>query len=109
MPSRNRPNKKNVVKKAGDREVSYANKIRAIGNSTGVILNNQPMEAAGIGSDADVVVQAKDGVVYIMEAKANTDLATWDKLFKAAIKKGATPEKDLFEGLNNEFDNKEWQ
>jgi hypothetical protein len=86
MPnSRKKPNKKNVGRKAGDREVSYASKIRAIGNSRGVI--------------------------YIMEAKANdvnTDLATWDKQFKAAIKKGAKPEEDLFEGLSNEFDKKGW-
>jgi len=90
---------------------SYTSRIRAIGNSKGVILNNQLIEAAGISQDADIIINAGAGIIYIVEAKApgiNTDLSTWDKQFKAAIKKGATPEKDMFEGLENEFDKKEW-
>ena len=92
-------------------EVSYTSRIRAIGNSRGVILPSQLMETAGIAADAEVVVQVKDGVIYIMEAKVsgvNTDLSTWDKQFKSALRKGAKPEKDLFEGLGNEFDKLEW-
>jgi len=57
------------------------------------------------------VIQAADGVIYILQVKApdvNTDLSTWDKQFKAAIKRGAKPENDLFEGMTNNFDLKEW-
>lgn len=90
---------------------SYTSRIRAIGNSRGVILNNQLIEAAGLKPEIDVVINAGKGVIYIVqvkEASVNSDLSSWDKQFKAAIKKGAKPEKDLFEGLNNDFDTKEW-
>jgi antitoxin component of MazEF toxin-antitoxin module len=89
---------------------SIVTKIRAIGNSRGVILNSQLIEAAGINSEAEIIIKAAKGVIVI-QAKApviNTNLSTWDKQFKAAIKKGAKPEKDLFNGAGNEFDLKEW-
>jgi antitoxin component of MazEF toxin-antitoxin module len=85
-------------------------KLRAIGNSKGVILNNQLIEAAGISANADIIIRADKGKI-IIEAKkedVNTNLSSWDKQFKQAIKAGAKPEKDLFEGIENEFDKKEW-
>jgi antitoxin MazE len=90
---------------------SYTTRIRPIGNSKGVILNNQLIEAAGINSGADIIIHAGAGVIYIIEAKAvgvNTDLSTWDKQYKIAIKNGAKPEGDMFEGTDNEFDETEW-
>lgn len=92
-------------------EVSYETRIRAIGNSKGVILNNLIMETAGLHAETDVIIHASKGIIQIMEAKkdeVNTDLSTWDKQFKTAIKKGSLPDKDLFEGLQNDFDSKEW-
>jgi antitoxin component of MazEF toxin-antitoxin module len=92
-------------------KVSARSRIRAIGNSKGVILSNQLIKAAGLNAEADIVIQASDGVIYILQVKApdiNTDLSTWDKQFKAAIKRGAKPENDLFEGMTNNFDLKEW-
>lgn len=85
-------------------------KIRSIGNSKGVILNNQLIGAAGLNPEADIIIQAGDGIITIAQVKlsaVNTDLNTWDKQFKEAIKKGARPDKDLFEGMANDFD-KEW-
>jgi antitoxin component of MazEF toxin-antitoxin module len=90
---------------------SYTSRIRAIGNSKGVILNNQLIEAAGLKPDVDVLINAGNGMIYIVQVKetnVNKDLSSWDKQFKAAIKKGAKPEKDMFEGLKNDFDTKEW-
>lgn len=55
--------------------------------------------------------QAADGAIIIIQIKEqeiNTDLSTWDQQFKAAIKKSEKPEKDLFEGIENDFDSKEW-
>ena len=92
----------------------YASRIRAIGNSKGVILSNRLIETAGLNVGADIMIQANDGVITIIQLKApgvnevNTDLSTWDKQFKAAIKKGAKPEGDLFGGMPNDFDAKEW-
>jgi len=91
--------------------VSYTSRIRAIGNSQGVILNSQVIESSGLRPEADIVVQASEGVIIIMQLKGagvNTDLSSWDMQFKKAIKHGAKPEGDLFEGMENEFDTKEW-
>jgi antitoxin component of MazEF toxin-antitoxin module len=106
--SSNLPSESHVL---AEPEVSYATRIRAIGNSKGVILNGLLMETAGLNTDMDIIIQASKGIIKIMEAKkneVNTDLSTWDKQFKTAIKNGSAPEKDLFEGLQNNFDSKEW-
>jgi antitoxin component of MazEF toxin-antitoxin module len=90
---------------------SYTSRIRAIGNSKGVILNNQLMESAGLSQDMDILIVAAEGIITIMQVKdggVNTDISTWDNQFKNAIKKGAKPERDLFEGMKNNFDEKEW-
>lgn len=89
----------------------YTTKIRAIGNSKGVILTNQLLDAAGLLADQDIVVQVVNGRVIIEQVKqpvVNTDLSTWDKQFKAAIKAGDIPEGDMWEGMENEFDKTEW-
>jgi antitoxin MazE len=91
--------------------VEYTAKIRAIGNSRGIIFNNKLMDTAGLIADQDVVIQAVKGLITIKQAEklaVNTDRSTWDKQFKAAIKAGHKPEGDLFEGMQNEFDEKEW-
>jgi antitoxin component of MazEF toxin-antitoxin module len=90
---------------------SYKTRIRPIGNSRGLILNNQIMEAAGIKEEANIIINAAKGVIYITEEKltnVNTDLSTWDSQFKSAIKKGALPEQDMFMNVQNHFDQKEW-
>jgi antitoxin component of MazEF toxin-antitoxin module len=89
----------------------YTSRIRAIGNSKGVILNNQLIETAGLNAEADIIIKANDGVITIIQLKTpgvNTDLSTWDKHFKAAIKRGSKPEGDIFKGMGNDFDLKEW-
>jgi antitoxin MazE len=91
--------------------VEYTAKVRAIGNSKGVILNNQVLDTAGLKADMDILIQAFNGLITIKQAEkpaVNTDLSTWEKQFKAAIKAGDIPEGDLFEGMQNEFDKTEW-
>jgi len=92
-------------------EVSYNTRIRDIGNSKGIILNSLILETAGLQAETDIVIHASRGIIQIMEVKkddVNTDLSTWDKQFKAAFKKGFKPGEDLFEGMQNDFDSKEW-
>src|SRR5258705_221554 len=92
-------------------KASARSRIRPIGNSKGVILSNQLIEAAGLNTEVDIIIRAADGVIYIAQLKApdvNTDLSTWDKQFKEAIKKGAKPEGNFFEGMMNDFDLNEW-
>jgi hypothetical protein len=65
---------------------------------------------AGMNANAEIIIRAGKGKT-IIEAKkeeVNTNLSSWDKQFKQAIKAGSKAEKDLFEGLENEFDKKEW-
>jgi hypothetical protein len=42
-----------------------------------------------------------------LSVKTNKDLSSWGNQFKAAIKAGDQPDKDLFDGLPNDFDSKE--
>ena len=91
--------------------VAYTAKVRAIGNSKGVILNNQVLDTAGLKADMDILIQAFNGMITIKRAEkpaVNTDLSAWEKQLKAAIKAGNEPEGDLFEGMENEFDKSEW-
>lgn len=88
----------------------FTSRIRSVGNSKGVILNNSLIKIAGLNLDADIMIEASEGIITIAQArpKVNTDLKTWDAQFKKAIKAGEKPEGDLFEGLANEFDKTEW-
>ena len=91
--------------------VEYTTKIRSIGNSKGVILNNQLMDFAGLDADRDIVLRALNGSITIKQVEKpviNTDLSTWEKQLKAAIKAGDIPEGDIWEGMENEFDKTEW-
>ena len=66
----------------------------------------------GVEDNATVIVTSEKGRIIIKPAenkrKINTDLSTWEAQFKAAIKRGDKPEKDLFEGIENKFDKEEW-
>jgi antitoxin MazE len=96
---------------ADEPSVEYTTRIRPIGNSNGVILNNQLLDFAGLDAEREIVLRALNGLITIKQAKkpaVNTDLSTWDKQFKAAIKAGDIPEGDMWEGMENEFDKTEW-
>ena len=96
---------------ANDPVISYTSRIRAIGNSQGIILNNEIMRVAKLEPNMTITIQAENDRIIISKAdeeKVNTDLSTWDHHFKMAIKKGAIPEGDLFNGLSNDFDDNEW-
>ena len=100
------------VLKEPNQPYSVSSRIRAIGNSKGVILSNRVIREAGISPDADLIIQVSDGVILIAEAKSagrvNTDLPSWDEHYKKAIKKGNKPEPDEWEGMQNRFDEEEW-
>lgn len=88
----------------------FTSRIRSVGNSKGVILNSTLIKLAGLDTDADIMMEAREGIITIAQAKpkVNRDLRTWDAQFKRAIETGEKPEGDLFEGLANEFDKTEW-
>src|SRR5688572_11804997 len=93
-----KPLKKNRSPKSGsilveDSGASYTSRLRAIGNSQGVIINDRLLEAAGMSSGINVIVKAGKGIIYIIEMKTpvSTELSAWEKQFKAAHKKGVKP------------------
>ena len=80
--------------------------FRNIGNSKGLIISKKIMNAAGLHSDT-IMIEASQGeikIIPISEHQVNTDLSTWGKQFKDALKKGQSPEEDLFNGMKNKFD-----
>jgi len=117
---KHRPGKKQMgekmplvpVVKEPNPSYSVSSRIRQIGNSKGVILPNRVIEEARISPDADLIIQVSDGVILIAEARSpgsvNTDLSSWDEQFKNAIKRGNKPETDVWDGMQNRFDEEEW-
>ncbi|MBA2746853.1 MAG: hypothetical protein H0U44_11555 [Flavisolibacter sp.] len=91
---------------------SISSKLRPIGNSKGVILPNRVIEEAGISSEADLIIKVSNGMILIAEDKThsrvNTDLSSWEKQFKKVIKMGIKPESDIWDGMQNRFDEEEW-
>ena len=67
------------------------------------------MDIAGIQNN-DVVIEAIRGEIRIRpidEKLVNTDLSSWGKQFKDALKAGQEAETDLFNGMKNKFDEEE--
>ena len=89
-----------------------SSRIRAIGNSRGVILSNQLIDKAGIPPDGAIDIRADKGMIVITASKVvsriNTDLGSWDKEFKKAIRAGNKPERDMWGAIGNGFDQQEW-
>lgn len=84
--------------------------FRDIGNSKGVIISRKMMDIAGIQNN-NVVIEASRGEIRIRpvdEKRVNTDLSSWGKQFKDALKAGELPEGDLFDSMKNKFDEEEW-
>lgn len=86
--------------------------IRKVGNSKGIILSGKMLAELHLNEGSEVEVCLSDGGIKIVpvpqKRKVNKDLSSWANQFKAAIKAGDQPDKDLFDGLSNEFDSKEW-
>lgn len=70
------------------------------------------MEEAGISPDSEIVIQAIHGSIIISKTTAqvavNTDLSTWDAQFKRAIKAHGRSTDELWQDIQNKFDEEEW-
>jgi antitoxin MazE len=86
--------------------------IRKVGNSRGIILSGKILAELHLNEGSQVDVSLSDGGIKIVpvpqKRKVNKDLSSWGNQFKAAVKAGDQPDKDLFDGLSNDFDSKEW-
>jgi antitoxin MazE len=86
--------------------------IRKVGNSRGIILSRKILSELHLSEGSEVEVSLSDGGIQIVPVQpkrtVNKDLSSWGNQFKAAIKAGDKPDKDLFDGLTNDFDFQEW-
>jgi antitoxin component of MazEF toxin-antitoxin module len=87
--------------------------LRKIGNSRGVLLTKEIIDKLDIVDGQEIEVSLNDEFSIVLKPTKhkkkkrpalNLDLSTWEAQFKTAIKKGELPEKDVFEGMSNKFD-----
>jgi antitoxin component of MazEF toxin-antitoxin module len=96
----------------------YTTTVRKIGNSNGVLLSKAVLKKLKIengqaidfilNDDNTLVLKPVKKIIKPKRNKLNLSLASWDKQFKQAIQNKELPEKEVFEGLTNKFDENEW-
>ena len=77
--------------------------IIKIGNSRGLIIPKKMLQELGVVSDVNI--EFKNGGLFI--SAIDETRKGWVDAFKKSVEEHGKPE-DLFEGLENDFDNKEW-
>lgn len=86
--------------------------LKKIGNSFGVIINKKLLNEAGISTTSNITIEAKRNAIIITphtkRRPLNTDLTTWRKQIKAAIKQGQKPEKSVWGNKLSASEEKEW-
>ena len=80
-------------------------RVRKIGNSSGVLLPKAMLIACGIEGRVEIEIRDK---TIVLRPVATSPRAGWEAAFAAALAQGDEPEPDLFEGLTNDFDHTEW-
>ena len=79
--------------------------IRRIGNSQGILLPRNILQACGIEEQVEVVVI---GQTILLRSVKKHPRQGWEEQFQIATASDNPPEPDLFEGLKNDFDSTEW-
>lgn len=92
--------------------------IRKIGNSKGLLLSKEIVNSlkledgqvveVSLQKDSSIVIRTSTKKKKGRRPKLNLDKKTWAAQFKAAVHAGDVPEGDMFEGMQNNFDNTEW-
>lgn len=85
---------------------AYHTHIIRIGNLQGARIPKKLLK--GFGKKVIIKPSKKGLLIQTDEEYTVPPRETWDKLFAKAIATGNKPEGDLFDGLNNEFDETEW-
>ncbi len=82
-------------------------KLIPIGNSMGLLIPGSFIKQLNLDkTELEILIENK-GLVIRPVTKI-PPRKEWDKLFKAAIAADGNPEKDQFEGMENESDENEW-
>jgi len=79
--------------------------IRRIGNSQGILLPRNILQACGIEEQVEVVVI---GQAILLRSVKKHPREGWEEQFQNATISGDSPESDLFEGVKNDFDDTDW-
>lgn len=79
--------------------------LRKIGNSNGVLIPKPMLATCGITDEVDMEVL---GDTIMMRSTKKHPRDGWDEAFKKAIADGDKPEGDMFEGIKNTFDDRDW-
>lgn len=86
--------------------------LKKIGNSFGIILSKKLLDRAGITYTVKINVEAKGNSIVISSVSkrrpVNSDISTWRKQIKAAIKQGQKPEKNIWQNGLTELEQEEW-
>jgi len=83
-------------------------KLIHIGNSMGLRLPKSLIKQFNLDKGEIEIVIEKDGIK--IKSSANIPpLDTWDLLFKQAAARGEQPDNDIFNGIKNNADDKEWE
>jgi antitoxin component of MazEF toxin-antitoxin module len=80
--------------------------IVKIGNSMGLIIPRRILAHFGVGKKVDM--QVKKGGLFIVPLIEDKPRDDWEKQFSEALQQNNKPDNDLFESLENNFDNTEW-
>lgn len=86
--------------------------LRKIGNSNGVLFSKAILDKLNIieGQEIEVILNESSIILKPIQIikkkrpKLNLDRSTWEAQFKSAIENGELPEKDIFNGMGNKFD-----
>ena len=81
--------------------------IIKVGNSKGIRIPKKYLKGLG---EKVIIQPTKEGIIVRPDKEGSVPpLKEWDALFAKAIASGEKPEKDIFEGMGNETDQKEWE
>jgi antitoxin MazE len=76
--------------------------IRKIGNSSGVIIPKSMLQSCGISEEVEMEII---GEAIVLKSVKNHPRDGWENAFKQENK---NTEKDMFEGMKNNFDDSDW-
>lgn len=79
--------------------------IRRIGNSQGILLPRNILQACGIEEQVEIVVV---GQAIILRSVKKQPRQGWEEHFQKNMTSSSSTEPDLFAGLENDFDSMEW-
>ena len=79
--------------------------IRRIGNSQGILIPRNILQACGIKEQVEIFVIDQ---AIILRSVKKFPLEGWEEQFQKAAMSEDSPEQDFFEGIKNDFDTTEW-